>query len=78
MKDKQYWKNWLLAAGVRAIKTAAQTAVSTIGVTAAVPELGGVNWKLVASVSLCAAIVSLLTSLGGLPEVPLTDVKEGN
>lgn len=62
----EYWKNWWKAAGVRAIKTVAQTAVATIG-TAAV--LGEVNWIMVASAAALAGILSLLTSVAGLPEV---------
>ncbi len=57
---------WLKAAGIRAIKTVAQTAVATIGTTAVMSE---VNWMLVGSASLLAGILSLLTSLAGLPEV---------
>ena len=60
------WKEWLRAAGIRALKTVAQTAVATIG-TAAV--MGEVNWPMVASASVLAGILSLLTSLGGLPEL---------
>lgn len=60
------WKNWLKAAGVRAVKTVAQTAVATIG-TAAV--MGEVNWIMVGSASLLAGVLSLLTSVAGLPEV---------
>lgn len=61
-----YWKNWIKAAGIRAIKTIAQTAVATIG-TAAV--IGDVNWIAVASASVLAGILSLLTSVAGIPEV---------
>lgn len=59
-------KKWLKAAGSRAIKTVAQTAVATIG-TATV--LGGVDWVMVASASALAGVLSLLTSVAGLPEV---------
>lgn len=60
------WKNWFKAAGVRAIKTVAQTAVATIGTSAA---MGDVNWVMVGSASALAGILSLLTSVAGLPEV---------
>lgn len=63
------FKTWIKAAGIRAIKTVAQTAVATIGTTA-VMSLGEVNWLAVASTSLLAGILSLLTSIAGLPEVP--------
>ncbi|MBQ7054566.1 MAG: hypothetical protein IJN97_05030 [Oscillospiraceae bacterium] len=59
-------KKWIKAAGVRAIKTVAQTAIATIG-TAAV--LGSVDWVAVASASALAGVLSLLTSVAGLPEV---------
>ena len=62
--------NWFKAAGVRALKTLAQTAVATIG-TASV--LGEVDWVLVASASVLAAILSLLTSVAGLPELESGD-----
>jgi hypothetical protein len=60
------WKTWLKAAGIRAIKTVAQTAVATIGTSAVI---GDVNWVMVASASALAGILSLLTSVAGLPEV---------
>ena len=60
------WKNWIKAAGVRAIKTVAQTAVATIGTAVA---LGDVNWLMVVSSTVLAGILSLLTSLAGLPEL---------
>ena len=60
------WGKWFKAAGVRAIKTVAQTAVATIGTSAA---MGDVNWKLVLSSSVLAGILSLLTSVAGIPEL---------
>lgn len=59
-------KNWIKAAGVRALKTVAQTAAATIGTAAVLDE---VNWLMVLSASVLAGILSLLTSLAGLPEV---------
>ena len=61
-----YWKNWFKAAGIRALKTVAQTAIATIGTSAV---LGDVNWAVVGSAAVLAGILSLLTSGAGLPEV---------
>ena len=60
------WKNWIKAAGIRALKTEAQTAVATIGTCAVLSE---VNWITVGSAAVLAGILSLLTSLAGLPEL---------
>ena len=60
------WKKWIKAAGIRAIKTICQTAVAMIGTTAFINE---VNWIAVGSASLLAGVLSLLTSLAGIPEV---------
>ena len=59
-------KKWLKAAGIRALKTVAQTAAATIGTSA---YLGEVNWIMVGSAAVLAGILSLLTSVAGLPEV---------
>lgn len=63
---KKNWKQWVKAAAVRAVKTVAQTSVATIGTSAV---MGEVNWVMVGSASLLAGILSLLTSVAGLPEV---------
>lgn len=64
MKEK--FLKWLHAAGVRAIKTVAQTAVATIGTGAVISE---VDWRMVLSASILAGVLSLLTSVAGLPEI---------
>ena len=64
MKNRD-WKEWAKAAGVRAIKTVAQTAVATIGTAAVMAE---VNWAMVGSAAVLSGILSLLTSVAGLPE----------
>lgn len=69
---REYWIQWLKAAAVRAIKTAAQTAVGVIGAAAV---LGAVDWLMVGSAAALAAIVSMLTSVAGLPEVSKPEVE---
>jgi hypothetical protein len=63
---KIFTKEWFAAAGIRALKTVAQTAVASIGVTAMIHE---VNWVVVGSTAALAGVLSLLTSIAGLPEV---------
>ena len=64
------FKKWLAAAGIRALKTVAQTAVATIGTSAVISE---VNWVMVASASILAGVLSLLTSVAGLPELKVEE-----
>ena len=68
MWKKAYWINWLKKAGIRAVKTVAQAAAASIG-TAAV--MGQVDWKYVISASILAGILSMLTSVAGLPEIDI-------
>ena len=63
-------KKWLKAAGVRAVKTVAQAAIAGIGTAAA---LGQVDWKYVVSASVLAGVISILTSITGIPEVDAED-----
>ena len=65
------WKTWIKAAGIRAIKTVAQTALATIGTSGIV--MGDVNWVMVGSAALLAGVLSMLTSIAGLPEVKGAD-----
>lgn len=64
--NKKKTLNWIKAAGVRAVKTVAQTAIATIGTSAVI---SAVDWKVVVSASLLAGLLSILTSVAGLPEV---------
>lgn len=64
---KANWKKWLKAAGIRAVKTIAQTAIATIGSAVVFAEI---DWLIVASASLLAGVLSMLTSIAGIPEVP--------
>lgn len=71
MKLKKYdFKQWLLAAGIRAVKTMAQTAVGLIGTSLVISD---VSWPMVVSASVLAGVTSLLTSIGGLPELEETE-----
>ena len=66
MSSQVFTKEWIVAAGIRALRTVCQTAIATIGTSALLSE---VNWVAVASSSVLAGILSILTSLAGLPEV---------
>ena len=67
---REFWKKWIKAAAVRAVKTIAQAAVASIGAAVVISE---VDWKYIVSASLLAGILSLLTSLAGLPEVEMEE-----
>lgn len=66
MRGKEYWGKWWKAAAIRALKTFAQTAIASIGTSAL---LSDINWVVVGSASALAALLSILMSLAGLPEV---------
>lgn len=70
---KRNWKTWLKAAAVRAINTIAQSAVAMIGTAAVISE---VDWKMVVSAAMLAGVLSILTSVAGLPEVTIETIEE--
>ena len=72
MKNKEYWINWAKAAGIRAVKTVAQSAIAAIGASAMISE---VYWVVVASTAVLAGVVSILTSITGLPEVSVPEIE---
>lgn len=65
MMENRDWVKWFKAAGIRALKTVAQTAIATIGTSAILSE---VNWAVVGSAAVLAGVLSLLTSVAGIPE----------
>lgn len=70
MKNKQYWIQWAKAAGIRAVKTMAQTFIATVG---SAMVLSAVDWKVVISASVLAGVISVATSVAGLPEVKVEE-----
>ena len=72
MKNKEYWINWAKAAGIRAVKKVAQSAIAAIGASAMISE---VDWVVVASTAVLAGVVSILTSITGLPEVSVPEIE---
>lgn len=70
---KRDWKTWAKAAGIRAIKTVAQSAIAMIGTAAVMAE---VDWRMVVSAAVLAGIISMLTSIAGLPELTTTETME--
>lgn len=73
MKNKEYWIIWVKAAGIRAVKTVAQSAIGAIGASAILTQ---VDWKIVVSTAVLSGIVSILTSITGLPEVTVPEYEE--
>ena len=74
MKNKEYWTQWAKASGIRAVKTAAETAVSLIGANAV--NIVSLDWPNIVGVCATAGIVSVLVSLKGLPEVTVPEYTE--
>lgn len=70
--SKTWWEQWIYCAGIRAVRTIAQTAVGVIGASAIISD---VNWVVVASASALSGITSLLTSIAGLPEITESGAK---
>ena len=70
MKNREYWIKWVKAAGVRAVKTTAQTFVAAVGTATA---LGTVDWQMVLSTAALAGILSIATSVAGIPEVKVEE-----
>ena len=75
MVKKEYWIKWAKAAGVRAVKTMAQTFIATVS-TAAV--LGDVNWTMTVSATVLSGILSIATSIAGLPELKVPELPESD
>ncbi len=70
MHSKEYWINWGKRAGIRALRTLSQSAIATIGISNA---MGDIDWKYVLSTSALAGIISMLTSIRGLPEIKIEE-----
>lgn len=75
MRKKEYWIKWTKAAGIRAVKTMAQTFIATVS-TAAV--LGDVNWTMTVSATVLSGILSVATSIAGLPELKVPELPESD
>lgn len=74
MRTKEYWKRWLIAAMIRALKTFAQSVVTLIGTQAV--GITALDWPQIAAVSATTSVVSIATSIAGLPEVKVSDPEE--
>ena len=75
MRKKEYWIKWAKAAGVRAVKTMAQTFIATVSTAAA---LGDVNWTMTVSATVLSGILSIATSIAGLPELKVPELPESD